>query len=203
MPARDAGARPTRGTGILEALLARLRIRRALAALIPPPRGDSILDIGCGSNPWFLLRAPFTRKIGLDPEAASPGTEDSGVERIRFAWEPGARLPFPDADFACVSSLAVIEHLDPASLPGLFAEMNRVLAPGGRLILTTPHAVADPVLRALARLGLVSREEIDEHKSLFRHQDLRALLQGAGFKQEGIRVAGFLFGWNIVALADK
>jgi len=44
------------------------------------------------------------------------------------ACAPGG-LPFPPDHFDVVASLAVIEHLDPASLPALLAEVRRVLRP--------------------------------------------------------------------------
>ena len=197
-----AEARPTRGTGILESLLASIRMRAALASLPTPAPADALLDIGCGARPWFLMRTSFDRRVGLDQLAPAEGAWPAGVEMIRATLAGEMRLPFPDSAFACVTCLAVIEHLDPAGLPTLLAEMRRVLRPGGRLILTTPHAASDPVLRILARIGLVSREEIEEHQVLFRHRDLRALLRNARFPEPGIRVRGFLGGWNILALAE-
>jgi SAM-dependent methyltransferase len=193
--------RPTRGHGSLEGFIARRRMRAALSAIDPALHGSEILDIGCGSHPFFLLQAPFSRKVGidqLDPSAAIPGLELSRLSLAR-----GARLPFPDASFSCVSSLAVLEHLDPEALPGLLAEIRRVLKPAGQLVLTTPHALADGILRVSARLGLVSREEIEEHQSLFVRGRIRDLLREAGFPASGIRVRGFLLGFNILAVAEK
>jgi SAM-dependent methyltransferase len=195
MAASAPPPRPTRGRGLLEGFIAGRRMRAALSAIDPALHGAEILDVGCGSHPFFLLRAPFARKVGidqLDPAAAIPGLELSRLS-----------LPFPDASFSCVASLAVIEHLDPDALPGLLAEIRRVLKPGGQLVLTTPHAFADGILRALARLGLVSREEIEEHQSLFLRGHIRDLLRGAGFPPAKTRVRGFLLGFNILAVAEK
>jgi SAM-dependent methyltransferase len=201
MAASAPPPRPTRGQGRLEGFIARRRMRAALSAIDPALHGAEILDVGCGSHPFFLLQAPFARKVGidqLDPAAAIPGLELS-----RLSLGRGARLPFPDASFSCVASLAVLEHLDPDALPGLLAEIRRVLKPAGQLVLTTPHAFADGILRALARLGLVSREEIEEHQSLFLRGHIRDLLRGAGFQPAKTRVRGFLLGFNILAVAEK
>lgn len=202
-PPRRAPPRPTRGAGLLERLLARLRRRAALALLPDPAPGAAILDIGCGAWPALLLETRFDRKVGLDPLAGTVPGIPPEIESSPMRFTGPVTLPYPDGAFACVTSLAVLEHLDPGSLPSLASEIRRVLSPGGRVVITTPHAIADPLLHALARLGLASREEIEEHQNLFRRRDLRALLMAGGFPEGNIRVGSFLLGLNIVALADK
>jgi ubiquinone/menaquinone biosynthesis C-methylase UbiE len=56
-----------------------------------------------------------------------------GRARVRAS---GGALPFADASFPCVLCSQVIEHV-PAELPVL-DELQRVLKPGGRLVLGTP-----------------------------------------------------------------
>ncbi|HKP96640.1 MAG TPA: hypothetical protein VJ385_12855, partial [Fibrobacteria bacterium] len=68
--------RPTRGTGRLEGFIARLRMDRALKAIRPSLHGTEILDVGCGSHPLFLMRAPFGRKVGVDQLASALPPED-------------------------------------------------------------------------------------------------------------------------------
>jgi SAM-dependent methyltransferase len=209
MPSRGTATagtpRPTRGLGRLEGVLARLRMNAALRSIPPSLRGGAILDVGCGSHPFFLIEAPFSRKVGVDQidPPAPDGSLPPGLELSRLSLEGTIRLPFPDASFSCVTSLAVIEHLAPPALPSLISEIRRVLTPSGQLILTTPHAYADGILRVLARLGLVSKEEIEEHKSLFFRRDIRGLLERAGFPPGKTQVGGFLLGLNILAVAEK
>jgi SAM-dependent methyltransferase len=205
--AAQTSRRPTRGGGGLEGFLARRRMNRVLKALKPSLQGSEILDVGCGRYPLFLLRAPFARKVGidqLDPAwPAGNGPRPPGLEILGLALDGATPLPFPDASFSCVTSLAVLEHLEPAGLPSLLAEIHRVLKPSGQLLITTPHAFADGILKALARLGLVSKEEIDEHKSLFFHCHIVDLLRMGGFPPAKISVRGFLMGLNILAVAEK
>lgn len=49
----------------------------------------------------------------------------------------GARLPFADASFGAVVCTEVLEHVDEPR--GVFAEMARVLRPGGLAYVTTPN----------------------------------------------------------------
>lgn len=194
-------ARPTRGDGLLEGVIASLRIRAALNAIKPSLHDTEILDIGCGSYPRFLVQAPFHRKVGLDQIASARA--EKNIEILQVSLATGVRLPFPDSSFSCISSLAVIEHLEPAGLSGLMQEIYRVLKPGGQMVLTTPHGFADGILRVMARLNLVSKEEIEEHKSLFFHRHIHELLLQGGFPAPKIKVQGFLLGLNILAVAEK
>lgn len=200
-------ARPTRGSGRLEGFIASLRMGAALKAINPSLHGSEILDVGCGSYPLFLIKAPFSRKVGVDqlPPGGMPAIPGAilGPEILQLSLNGAVRLPFPDAAFSCASSLAVLEHLEPDGLPVLLAEIHRVLKPGGQFVLTTPHAWADGILRLLARSGLVSKEEIEEHKSLFHRRHIRDLLAQAGFPAGKTRVGGFLLGLNILAVAEK
>jgi SAM-dependent methyltransferase len=50
------------------------------------------------------------------------------------------RLPFGNDTFEYVTCIEVLEHLPPELRPLAFQEMRRVLQPGGKLILTVPHA---------------------------------------------------------------
>lgn len=208
-PPSDAKAamRPTRGHGRLEGAIAHGRMAMVLRHLRPSLHDGEVLDIGCGSYPLFLISSPFRRKVGVDqvdPIWLSQGAPPpAGVEIRKLSLSGRISLPFPDESFGCVTSLACLEHLEPASLPSLAAEIRRVLKPSGQALLTTPHACADKPLRLLARIGMVSKEEIEEHKSLFLHRHIFDLLRGAGFAPEKIAIRGFQLGFNILALAEK
>ena len=62
------------------------------------------------------------------------------------------QLPFADRAFDVVLSTEVLEHT-PEPLDGL-RELTRVVRPGGRLILTTPGRLWQPVVRAASALRL-------------------------------------------------
>lgn len=100
--------------------------------------GKSVLDIGCGSGGITLFLAgeyPISHITGYDVEqpvvdAASRRAAAQGVtDRASFVkGEPGP-LPFAGASFDIVFSKDALIHV--ADKEALFAEIFRVLAPGG------------------------------------------------------------------------
>ncbi len=185
----------------MEGLLASWRMHLALKTIFPRLHGGDVLDIGCGSYPLFLVHSPFKKKVGLDQNPPKKNLE--GIEVLQWTLGSTNQLPFADQSFDCLVSLAFLEHLEPDSLPQLFSEIFRVLKPTGQFIATTPHAYADRLLRFLAWANLVSKEEIEEHKSLFFPEDIRQLLLGAQFTPEKIRVSRFQWGMNLLVSAEK
>ena len=191
----------TRGRGLLEPTLARLRARRADRLIPPGVRGGRILDVGCGSYPYFLSHTSFREKLAID--RLPPTAQAPGIDWHCLDLNATPRLPLPDAHLDAVTMLAVVEHLDPAGLEVLFAEVHRVLRPGGRLVVTTPAAWSDGLLKMMARLRLVSAEEIDEHVFAYTQPLLGWYFGRAGFARDRVRF-GYFEGWlNLWATADR
>jgi SAM-dependent methyltransferase len=100
-----------------------------------------ILDAGCGGGGMPLSLAEETRfVVGIDPaerfqEAGVRLGRDRGVTNLAFALADGMYLPFAAGTFDLVLSHAVIEHVPDAPL--YLRECARVLAPGGRVYLST------------------------------------------------------------------
>lgn len=90
-----------------------------------------ILDVGCGSKPYKPLFT-FTEYIGVDIE--NPG-HDHSQEDVDVYYD-GKHLPFEDGSFDALISNQVFEHV--FNPPEFLAELNRVLKPGGNLLLTVP-----------------------------------------------------------------
>jgi hypothetical protein len=64
------------------------------------------------------------------------------------------------------------------------------------LVLTTPTPLGDKVLRLLMRIGLVSRQEIDEHQHAMNAQAIQHMLTQAGFDEETLVMGRFEFAMN-------
>jgi SAM-dependent methyltransferase len=110
-------------------------LERSLRAVAPRARGR-LLDVGCGDKPyedWF--RPYVSAYIGIEHGATFAATAAGTRGRPDVVYGAGA-LPFRDGSFDTVLSVQVLEH---TPRPGaLMAEMSRVLAPDGVLILTAP-----------------------------------------------------------------
>jgi SAM-dependent methyltransferase len=195
----------TRGTGLLENFLAKQRAKIPESLIDSNHRTGCIADIGCGSHPFFLLSTQFTTKIGLDktvsPESSRLAFQDT-VKLIHCDIEKDADLPLDDNSCDVVTMLAFIEHIDRPTASILLKQIYRVLKPGGSLILTTPAAWTDFLLRCLARLRIVSPEEIMEHKVAYTIADLGELL-GAVFPTNQAQFGYFEAFMNIWAKAIK
>jgi SAM-dependent methyltransferase len=194
--------RVTRGGGLLEAFLARKRAAMANRLIPDAARDGDLLDVGCGSHPFFLLQAPVARPCGVDKLVPAAGRSIGDVSLRHFDAERSSHLPFESQAFDVVTMLAVFEHIPPDSLVPLLADVRRVLRPGGTFIMTTPAGWADPILRTMARLRLVSPEEIDEHQDRYDRPFIRRVLGDAGFPDTAVETGTFELGMNLWARAS-
>lgn len=196
----------TRGSGLLETLLSRWRGNLANRLILADLRQGSILDIGCGAFPTFLVSTRFSEKWGLDqlPQPSSSQLlQKYGIHYISHNIEQVSQLPFPNGRFDVVTMLAVLEHTEPARLSALLLDIHRILKPGGMYILTTPAPWADTLLKTMAKLHLVSSEEIGEHKNTYAPRRIFSLLQEASFAPHKLKLGYFELFMNIWGVATK
>ena len=191
----------TRGSGLLEPFLARLRAGRANKLIPKELRQGRILDIGCGSYPYFLSHTSFTEKFSVDQQPPSRDYEE--INWLVLDLNKVPQLPFEDDFFNVVTLLAVVEHLNPKMLVELLREANRVLKPGGIMLLTTPASWTDGILNLMAALNLVSKEEIHEHVFTYTLPLLGWYFGAADFPMEKVRFGHFEFRMNLWATAQK
>jgi len=191
----------TRGHGLLEPFLAHLRAKRANTLIPGHLREGRILDVGCGSYPYFLSHTYFAEKFAVDQLEKPESITNINWHSLDLNAAPN--LPFENRYFDLVTMLAVVEHLSPTSLVTIFQESHRVLRPGGRLVITTPAAWSDGILKFMARVNLVSKEEIDEHVFSYTLPLLGWYFGKAGFEMTKVRFGYFEFNLNLWATADK
>lgn len=109
--------------------IARQGLVQALRPLLGQLRGD-VIDVGCGRMPYRSL-VPARRYVGVDVD--TPVTRALAQAEVFY---DGRRLPFADGSFDGMLCSQVIEHVPEPMV--FLKELERVLRPGGLLVLTTP-----------------------------------------------------------------
>lgn len=105
-------------------------LRDAVATLLRDIQPQTLLDLGCGEGYYTeAMRAEVPVVCGLD--IAKPAIQLAARQQKAVTWlvASGSLLPFADASLDVVSSLF-------SPLP--VAEMQRVLKPGGHVLMVTP-----------------------------------------------------------------
>lgn len=157
-------------------------LRRFAADLDP---ADRALDLGCGDG-------RLSQALNVSDLTAAD-VSHVALERARrrlprtrlVALTPDDALPFDDSSFELVLCAETIEHVRDVQL--LMSEIRRVLAPGGRLALTTPAHGRMTGLAILAG-GMEWRfDPRSPHLRFFSRRSLGTLLDEMGFEVVSLR----------------
>jgi SAM-dependent methyltransferase len=143
------------------------RLEKTLAIIPQGGPGDRILEMGA----YLQITPSLKTRLGYGEVRGCYYGPSGKVERKVVSSEDGEvfecdidlfdaekdPFPYPDAHFSTVLCCELIEHLaaDPMHM---MAEINRILKPGGHLVLTTPN---------LAGLRAVSALLLGYHPGLF------------------------------------
>jgi arsenite methyltransferase len=135
--------------------------------------GETVVDLGSGAGIDALIAArkvgPDGTVIGVDmtPEmlsAARKNAEAAGAKQVEFREGRLEELPVDDASVDAVTSNCVINLVPDKAL--VFAEIARVLRPGGRLVVSDivldgnlPDAIRESVLAYVGCVAGAERRE--------------------------------------------
>jgi demethylmenaquinone methyltransferase/2-methoxy-6-polyprenyl-1,4-benzoquinol methylase len=164
--------------------------------------GDRVLDIAGGTGDLALA---FSKKVGQTGQVVHTDINEAmlrtGRDRLLDAGVAlptlvcdAEKLPFPDNYFDVVSVAFGLRNMTHKDLA--LAQMNRVLKPGGKLLVLEFSKVAPPLeklydwysFKVLPRLGQLVARDADSYKYLAEsirmhpgQEELKALMKSAGF----------------------
>ena len=154
---------------------------KPLCATLQLRRADSLLDVGCGDGYWTVRFAERAgRVVALDPDDGHLAHARVHHTRPNVAYQQGVgeALPFAAESFDKVVSVSSVEHFrDP--LKG-FAEMYRILRPGGRMAVSVDTLIPENSSAGF-RAWHSKRHFVTTY---FREHDLLDSLMRIGFQVE-------------------
>ena len=105
-----------------------------LAVELPKVSG-TLLDVGCGAQPYRSLLSTMVNYLGIDTIDAKP---HFGYQTGDTVYYSGTAWPVKDGSADVVLCTETLEHI--AEPSAFLDEMHRCLRPGGRVVLTVPFA---------------------------------------------------------------
>ena len=180
------------GVGQYETTAAQLLpAARVVVAAAGLRAGERVLDLGCGTGNAALLAAEHgTQVTGVDPaqRLLDVARSRAQAERKQITFLPGeaASIPVDDSSVDVVISVfAVIFAPDPV---GAVAELDRVLAADGRVVLSA-WIPEGPIFEMNAAAGKAVREAVGAPPTMqpfpWHHLDaLEGLFDPYGFEVE-------------------
>lgn len=119
------------------------KLRESIVKLAGIQPGASVLDVGCGTGTLAItakrVSHPTVKVYGTDaaPEMIEKAREKAAKSGLQVDFQPGLveAIHFPDASLDIVLSSFMLHHLPGELKQKAFAEIYRVLKPGGRLLV--------------------------------------------------------------------
>ncbi|MDG9701343.1 class I SAM-dependent methyltransferase [Streptomyces sp. DH37] len=141
--------------------LVRRRMFAKLAERAGLGPGDRVLDVGCGTGALTRAVAPAVapggRVLGIDPSPQMIGYARRRAERRgdggAFALGAAQELDAGDGSFDAVVTSFAVHHVRADRRERAFAEMFRVLRPGGRLMVADFRGHAERHREMIAAAG--------------------------------------------------
>lgn len=161
-----------------------------------------VLDIGCGKNNLFVRNwANHPDSVGIDVYSYD------GIEQVH---QDMTNLPFSDSSFDSVTLIAVGGHIPQNSRVEEFADIARVLKPGGTLLMTEGEPVTQTVGHLWRHLSyaLIGKKDMDSERGMeedeqycMPYEEIMGYLNTAPLRFE--KQVKFMWGLNNLYLAKK
>lgn len=156
-------------------------------------KGESVIDLGCGTGDLLAECLKFTRKaVGVDNSRymISQGKKDNpGVE---FIFGDTLDLKMKNEKFDLALSRAVFQHLTKKQHKKFLQEVNRILRPGGRFIFFTPiDSIPMRIPRFISKIIVKERRKFSG--TLYSDSYIKSTIKRAGFSLEKVEYYGLFF----------
>jgi len=149
--------------------------------------GERVLDVGCGTGQFTAAAAQAGASVvGVEVAQAALRRARGAHPHLDFRLTSfDGPLEFPDGSFDVVWASEVIEHI--ADTARWLSEVRRVLAPGGRLLVTTPdHGRLKLLIGGIEPYS----DPLGDHLHLYTARSLRELLHEFDFGAVSVRATG-------------
>lgn len=96
--------------------------------------GDDVLEVGPGpglSTDWLRERVARVTSVEIDAKLAARLRERLAGTNVTVVEGDASAMPLPDASFSSALSFTMLHHVARDAQDRLFAEVARVLRPGG------------------------------------------------------------------------
>ena len=158
-----------------------------MLALHAPGPGDRVVDLGCGWGTFsFALAGRVAEVVGVDFSEKSVALCNRRLERekrpnVRFVCADGGATGLEGGSWDVVLAADLFEHLYPDDSVRVALEAFRLLRPGGRFAVWTPHR--GHILEVLKSHDILLARDPShvDYKSMAR---MTRLLRDAGFEIE-------------------
>lgn len=161
-----------------------------------------VLDIGCGKDNLFI------KNWTIDP--GSVGIDVYSYDGVEQVHQDMTRLPYPESSFDTVTLIAVGGHIPQNVRVAEFAEIARVLKPGGVLLMTEGEAITQTVghLWRHFSYALIGKKDMDSERGMeedeqycMPYEEIQGYLNTSPLKFE--RQIKFMWGLNNLYIAKK
>ena len=157
--------------------------------------GDNVLEVGPGygaTTDVLSQSVPRLTSVEIDDELAAMLTDRfADVPSVQIVHGDATSLSYADDSFTGAACFTMLHHVPTVELQNkLFAEVARVLRPGGALVASD----------SLGSDELAAHHEGDTYNPV-DPSSLPSRLADAGFEQIDVRTNEF--GWAVIARAKK
>ena len=162
-----------------------------------PAATGAALDYGSGQGQGidYLRSRGFADVHAYEPNALLANALRGKASTVHSDESPEAFLQAHAGQFALILCKDVLEHVSKAQAPDTVRLLLDALKPGGRLVVSVPHAVSF--------VGVYFRYADFTHHTAFTESSLRYVLESAGAARVRFHAPRFAFRWGPKTIAYR